>query len=40
VLLLPQANLDTCVWHSVLCLGDESGEALSFALKKITDDAA
>ncbi|WNV05765.1 hypothetical protein RP726_04925 [Candidatus Methylospira mobilis] len=39
VLLLPQAGLDTCVWHSVLCLGDETGEALSFALKKAADDA-
>jgi hypothetical protein len=40
VLLLPQADLDSCVWHSVLCLGEEPGEALSFALKKITDAAA
>jgi hypothetical protein len=39
VLLLPQADLDTCVWHSVLCLGDEPGEALSFALKKMMDEA-
>lgn len=40
VLLLPQANLDFCVWHSVLCLGDEPGEALSFALKKNADAPA
>lgn len=34
VLLMPQADLDTCVWHSVIGLGDKAGEALSFALKK------
>jgi hypothetical protein len=34
VLLLPQPSLDTCVWHSVICLGEETGEGLSFALKK------
>ena len=34
VLLMPQRSLDTCVWHSVFCLGDEPGEGLSFALKK------
>lgn len=34
VLLMPQYSLDTCVWHSVICLGDEPGEGLSFALKK------
>lgn len=34
VLLMPQTSLDTCVWHSVICLGDEAGEGLSFALKK------
>ncbi len=33
VLLMPQASLDTCVWHSVICLGAEPGEGLSFALK-------
>ncbi|TLS77366.1 hypothetical protein FE236_04340 [Mariprofundus erugo] len=33
-LLLPQRDLDTCVWHSVYCLGDEPGEALSFALRR------
>ena len=38
VLLLPQASLDTCVWHSVICLGDEPGEGLSFALKRLTPD--
>ncbi len=33
VLLMPQRDLDTCVWHSVFCLGDEPGEALSFAIR-------
>lgn len=34
ILLMPQYDLETCVWHSVICLGDEPGEGLSFALKK------
>jgi len=34
VLLMPQRDLDTCVWHSVITLGDEPGEALSFAVRK------
>jgi len=33
VLLLPQRDLEHCVWHSVFCLGDEPGEALSFAVR-------
>ena len=33
VLLMRQHDLDSCVWHSVICLGDEAGEGLSFALK-------
>ncbi|MDQ6994619.1 MAG: hypothetical protein Q9M18_03390 [Mariprofundaceae bacterium] len=33
VLLLPQRDLDHCVWHSVFTLGDEPGEALSFAVR-------
>jgi len=33
VLLLPQRNLDNCVWHSVFTLGDSPGEALSFAVR-------
>lgn len=37
VLLMPQYSLDSCVWHSVICLGSEPGEALSFALKKAVD---
>jgi len=35
VLLMPQRDLDTCVWHTVFCLGDDPGEALSFALRTI-----
>lgn len=34
VLLMPQYSLASCVWHSVICLGNEAGEGLSFALKK------
>ncbi len=33
VLLMPQRDLDTCVWHTVFCLDDEPGEGLSFALR-------
>ncbi|MDX8387464.1 MAG: hypothetical protein R8M46_02875 [Ghiorsea sp.] len=33
VLLLPQRDLDNCVWHSVFTLGDNPGEALSFAVR-------
>jgi len=33
VLLMPQRNLETCVWHSVFCLDDGPGEGLSFALR-------
>jgi len=33
VLLMPQRNIETCVWHSVFCLDDEPGEGLSFALR-------
>jgi len=33
VLLMPQRDLETCVWHTVFCMGDEPGEALSFALR-------
>jgi len=34
VLLMPQRDPDRCVWHSVMTLGDEPGEALSFAVRK------
>lgn len=33
VLLLPQATEETCCWHSVFCLGEEMGQALSFAIR-------
>jgi len=36
VLLMPQRDLDRCVWHSVVTLDDEPGEALSFAVRKDT----
>jgi len=32
-LLLPQDTELNCCWHSVFCLGEESGEALSFAIR-------
>jgi len=33
VLLLPQDQEMNCCWHSVFCLGEESGQALSFAIR-------
>jgi len=33
VLLMPQRDLERCVWHSVITLGEEPGEALSFAVR-------
>jgi len=33
ILMLPQRDLDHCVWHSVFTLGDDPGEALSFAVR-------
>ncbi len=38
VLLMPQQSLDTCVWHSVICVGNETGEGLSFALQRLDAD--
>jgi len=35
-LLLPQRDVDRCVWHSVFCLDDEPGEALSFAVRPLS----
>jgi hypothetical protein len=35
VLLMRQAALNTCVWHSVIGLGDAEGEGLSFALTRL-----
>lgn len=32
-LLLPQKDNKMCCWHSVFCLGEEMGEALSFAIR-------
>lgn len=37
LMLLPQQSLERCAWHSVYCLGDEPGEALSFAVRAVTD---
>jgi len=33
VMLLPQQGIDHCAWHCVYCVGGESGEALSFAIR-------
>ncbi len=33
VMLLPQQSMEHCAWHSVYCVGDEVGEALSFAIR-------
>ncbi len=33
VLLLPQETDASCCWHSVFCLGEETGQALSFAIR-------
>jgi len=35
VLLMPQRDLENCVWHTVFCLGEDPGEALSFALRTL-----
>jgi len=35
VLLLPQADEDSCCWHTVFTLGDTAGEALSFAVRAV-----
>lgn len=34
VLLLPQASYDECAWHTVFCLDDYPGHALSFAIRE------
>ena len=34
ILLLPQETDDFCCWHSVFTLGETSGEALSFAIRR------
>ena len=33
VMLLPQESMANCAWHSVFCLGEKAGQALSFAIK-------
>ena len=33
-ILLPQENDTQCCWHSVFCLGQHSGQALSFAMRR------
>jgi len=33
IILLPQESMTACAWHSVFCVGEEAGEALSFAVK-------
>ena len=33
VLLMPQRDLENCVWHTVFCVSEDPGEALSFALR-------
>ena len=34
VLFLPQYDSQTCCWHSVFTVGEETGQALSFAIKR------
>jgi len=33
LILLPQQSQQNCAWHSVFCLGEHAGQALSFAIK-------
>lgn len=33
ILVLPQENEELCCWHSVFCAGEETGQALSFAIR-------
>ncbi len=39
VILLPQQSQQNCAWHSVFCLGEEAGQALSFAIKSSPDNS-
>jgi len=34
VILLPQETEANCCWHSVFCVGEQVGQALSFAIRK------
>ena len=33
LILLPQQNADHCAWHAVYCLGEKTGEGISFAIR-------
>ncbi|MBI5449988.1 MAG: hypothetical protein HY940_01395 [Gammaproteobacteria bacterium] len=35
MILLPQGDHEHCCWHTVFCLGDETGEGLSFAIRRV-----
>ncbi|HFD33401.1 MAG TPA: hypothetical protein ENJ28_11930 [Gammaproteobacteria bacterium] len=35
IILLPQESMTDCAWHSVFCVSEEAGEALSFAIKPV-----
>lgn len=40
VLLLSQHEIDACAWHSVFCLDDHPGQALSFAVRAVSGGGA
>lgn len=35
IILMPQKDINECCWHTVFCLDDFAGEALSFAVREI-----
>jgi hypothetical protein len=35
IILLPQKDLNECCWHTVFCLDNFAGEALSFAIREV-----
>jgi len=37
IMLLPQQSMEHCAWHSVYCVGEEAGEALSFAIRGVPE---
>jgi len=39
IILLPQQSMKNCAWHSVFCLGEKAGQALSFAIKDVNESA-